>query len=354
MITQRNNIQIRRATIQDAEWIATVHVNSWLTSYKWLIDQSHLDNIDTNEYRIKKIAKREEIINRWSDILYVTTDGEKIVWFVCGWKQREEKLDVEWELYAIYLLEDYKWMWIWWKLFKQLRNELSTLWYKSFWLRALSTNDQANWFYEYMWWQKEWKDIYKIWDSENDLSWWVFEIDKSNPVVFHLIWHVGVWKSTVAKYLIEKYDFIQVNGDIIWKAMSKEPNYESKEEQEEVYKRAEQLIRKSLQWKKNVVLETFGMTEESRNFAQKITVSGDWIYQQVEVVWPKEDVLKERIISRYNGENRDSDGDRNVYLKLKSQWEESKSDRIIIKNQWIVDDLYKEIDAIVAKRSKSK
>ena len=159
-----STIQIRKATIQDAEWIATVHVNSWLISYKWLVPQSHLDNMDTNEYRTKKIEKRKEIINCWSDILYVAVDGDQIVWFVWWWKQREDKLNVEWELYAIYLLEDHKW--IWWKLFKKLRNELSVLWYKSFCLWALSSNNQANWFYEYMWGKKEWEGVYKIWDVE--------------------------------------------------------------------------------------------------------------------------------------------------------------------------------------------
>jgi len=174
-----------------------------------------------------------------------------------------------------------------------------------------------------------------------------------NSLVLHLIWHVGVWKSTIAKYLIEKHDFIEINGDKIWKLMCKEPNYESKEEQAEVYRRVEELIRTSLQSKKNIVLEAFGMSEQSRKTAQDIIESENWTYQQIEVIWPNENELKERILSRYNWENRDSDGDRNVYLKLKDQREDSKSDRIIIKNQWWIDDLYEEVDIIVRQKTAS-
>lgn len=171
-----SEIQVRSAVLSDATWIAHVHIHSWLTSYRWIVDQNHLDNMKTDDYHIKKIEKWKEILARKNSYTYVAVVWWKIVWFVWWWKHRDEKLKVEWELYAIYILEEFKWKWIWWLLFKKMKVKLFSVWFQSFCLRALSENEQANWFYKYMWGDAVWKDVYIVWDKEHELAWWVFRI----------------------------------------------------------------------------------------------------------------------------------------------------------------------------------
>ncbi|GKV55857.1 acetyltransferase [Sporosarcina sp. NCCP-2222] len=93
---------IRKAQQGDAEGIATVHVDSWRTTYKGIVPDSYLESLSYEE--------RAEMWNRaiGGNPLYVAEDENgKIVGFATGGKERSGKYaDYTGELYAIYLLEE--------------------------------------------------------------------------------------------------------------------------------------------------------------------------------------------------------------------------------------------------------
>ena len=70
--------EIRKAVPSDAEGIAHVHVKSWQTSYRGIIEQSFLDNI-SYEQRLKS---RKEILKSKNTLQLVVTFEGKTVGFV--------------------------------------------------------------------------------------------------------------------------------------------------------------------------------------------------------------------------------------------------------------------------------
>ncbi len=102
-------MNIREATIADAESIAQVHVASWQTTYRGLIPDGYLEQLQQN------IPSR---IERWRQILtdvspgtinYIAEDNVSgIVGFISGGPVRSKQERYTAELYAIYLLENYQ------------------------------------------------------------------------------------------------------------------------------------------------------------------------------------------------------------------------------------------------------
>jgi ribosomal protein S18 acetylase RimI-like enzyme len=92
--------RIRKATLDDADSIARVHVESWQTTYAGIVPQPYLDSLS-----------REARAQNWrqhlaaADPLILVAEGEPGVFgFACGGKQRDPTLVYDGELYAIYLL----------------------------------------------------------------------------------------------------------------------------------------------------------------------------------------------------------------------------------------------------------
>jgi ribosomal protein S18 acetylase RimI-like enzyme len=96
-------ILIRRAEPNDAAGIAHVHVQSWRSTYKGIVPDSYLD--DLNE------VDRTEL---WSDLLdgdydiFVAEREESIVGFVMGGRSRDRSQQCDGELYAVYLLKEFQ------------------------------------------------------------------------------------------------------------------------------------------------------------------------------------------------------------------------------------------------------
>lgn len=94
---------IREAKIDDALAIAKVHVLSWQETYKGIIPDSYLQNLS--------IPKRQEMWvsilgqNKNASLTFVAQKQGEVIGFVNGGKAREEKLGLDGELYAIYLLK---------------------------------------------------------------------------------------------------------------------------------------------------------------------------------------------------------------------------------------------------------
>lgn len=136
------DIIIRNATVSDARWIASIQVHSWKTTYTGIISEKYLDTLDINQGE----DKWSERIKNWSTINIA--ESWELVWFIDYWKSRE-KTEYDWEIYALYILQEFQGKWIGRKLFLSAIDALIKKGYKSIYLWVLAENP-ARWFYEKM------------------------------------------------------------------------------------------------------------------------------------------------------------------------------------------------------------
>ncbi|WP_027408371.1 GNAT family N-acetyltransferase [Anoxybacteroides tepidamans] len=98
-------MNIRKATLEDAKAIASVHVESWKTTYKGIVPSAYLQEL--------KVAEKEEL---WKRILqqdhhhiFVAEEYGTVCGFISGGNNRVKEgtlAEYEGELYAIYLLKE--------------------------------------------------------------------------------------------------------------------------------------------------------------------------------------------------------------------------------------------------------
>ena len=100
-------MNIRLATVEDAAGIAKVHVDSWRTTYKGIIPDDFLANLN---YESRETAwKRSLTEDSHSNFVYVAEDESgQIVGFVLGGAERAGDKGFSGELYAIYLFASYQ------------------------------------------------------------------------------------------------------------------------------------------------------------------------------------------------------------------------------------------------------
>lgn len=132
-------MRIREATIDDAEGIASVHVDSWQTTYKGIISESFLSNLSV-ESRTKNwrwIFEHQSAHEK----VFVAEDGDgRIVGFSTGGPNRNDEFVHEGEIYAIYLLRAYQGLGIGKLLFHAAVEALRNTGYSSFMLWVLEDN----------------------------------------------------------------------------------------------------------------------------------------------------------------------------------------------------------------------
>ncbi len=99
-------IEIRPATLADAEAIVRVHITAWQESYKGIIEQSYLDNLS---YEDRLVFRKQILIDQAaSSIHLVALHENQIVGFCDAGPSSTKSQDYRGEIYAIYLLEGYK------------------------------------------------------------------------------------------------------------------------------------------------------------------------------------------------------------------------------------------------------
>ena len=95
-------MNVRPALVADAAAIAHVHVASWRSTYRGLLADEFLDSLDTNT-----IAERwARLLGENSGGVYVASDGENVVGFASGGRERAGEDGYAGELYAIYVLRE--------------------------------------------------------------------------------------------------------------------------------------------------------------------------------------------------------------------------------------------------------
>ncbi|KZZ83271.1 MULTISPECIES: GNAT family N-acetyltransferase [Bacillaceae] len=92
--------KIRKAKKEDIKGIAEVHVDSWRTTYRDIVDSAYLNSLTYAE----KMSQWEQAD---LDHLFLAEDEEgRIVGFSSYGKERTEKHGFDGEIYAIYLLDE--------------------------------------------------------------------------------------------------------------------------------------------------------------------------------------------------------------------------------------------------------
>ena len=134
---------IREAKVEDAKGIASVHVDSWRTTYQGIVPDSFLESLS--------YERREQI---WTtgieeNKVYIAEDKHgEIVGFASGGKERTGKYEAYiGELYAIYLLEGQQGKGIGQKLFQSVVKDLKEKKLNSMLIWALAENPACR-FYE--------------------------------------------------------------------------------------------------------------------------------------------------------------------------------------------------------------
>ncbi|WP_372869256.1 GNAT family N-acetyltransferase [Planomicrobium okeanokoites] len=93
-------MEIRKATLADARGIARVHVDSWLATYKGIVPDAYLNQLN---YGARERLWNENL-KADNNFVAVNEDGE-VIGFADGGKERTGKYAAfEGELYSIYIL----------------------------------------------------------------------------------------------------------------------------------------------------------------------------------------------------------------------------------------------------------
>ena len=101
-------VTIREARCEDAEELTRVHIESWRTTYRGLLPDDYLANLNPEPrqryWRSLLCAPQRE------QFVYVAVDDQldQVIGFASGGKERSEDRDYRGELYTIYLLEGHQ------------------------------------------------------------------------------------------------------------------------------------------------------------------------------------------------------------------------------------------------------
>ncbi|WP_025784438.1 GNAT family N-acetyltransferase [Sporosarcina sp. D27] len=138
-------MNIRRASLSDAEAIANVHVDSWKSTYKSIIPYEFLQTLSYDQRTdlwIRNISKEENYI-------FVAENNQReIIGFVdCG-KREGNHVENSGDLTSIYLLEEYQRKGVGKQLLKRLFLQFEELGFDRIFVEVLEEN-KTRFFYEY-------------------------------------------------------------------------------------------------------------------------------------------------------------------------------------------------------------
>jgi ribosomal protein S18 acetylase RimI-like enzyme len=156
-------IQLRRATLADAQAIAAIRIEGWRTSYNGIIPSSYLKEMNL-----------EENILQWETILhvlpskedtmcvFVAESGGEIIGFVSAIKLPEPKLSKEAELTGIYIRPQWQRCGIGKRMLHKVARAVQSMGSESLLVWVIDGNAPARHFYE---------DLGGLILIEQDFSW---------------------------------------------------------------------------------------------------------------------------------------------------------------------------------------
>ncbi len=134
-----DGVTIRRGVPDDAEALGHLHLDVWDDAYTGLMPQGILDD---------RREEADERVERWRDILgqekptWVGADAEGLIGFSGVGPARDNDIDTELELYALYVRASYYGTGVGFALFEQAVGD------RACYLWVLAGNDRAIGFYE--------------------------------------------------------------------------------------------------------------------------------------------------------------------------------------------------------------
>ncbi|ANA82932.1 N-acetyltransferase [Paenibacillus glucanolyticus] len=138
-------MQIRYANEHDAEGIAKVHVDSWKTTYKGIVDDRFLqalsaaDRVEGWRWKLANMPEDEQL-------LVVADEDGKVYGFMSYGTEREQKMPHEGELYAVYLLEEIQGQGYGNQLFARLKEYMNMKGYTSLLVWVLEGNSAEHFY----------------------------------------------------------------------------------------------------------------------------------------------------------------------------------------------------------------
>jgi len=142
---------IRKATVQDAQAIAKVHVQSWQETYRGHISDALLDNLSLESRTIMWTDAMNTIEK--DKHLFVAEVENKVVAFISGGLLRNDNssidASIETELYAIYCLNKYQGLKLGKSLVKRLVDAFIEAGYQQMLVWVLATNP-SKYFYMHL------------------------------------------------------------------------------------------------------------------------------------------------------------------------------------------------------------
>lgn len=137
------DLLVRKGNINDARSIAQVSVLSWQTTYKNIISDEVLENLNVEH----RTAKYKQYLSQDVIVYVVEDDQGKVVGFVGGGQEQTGKFSEIGELHAIYLLEHFQGKGIGTTLTTKLLKALKGKGYSEVIVWVLTNNSSRN-FYE--------------------------------------------------------------------------------------------------------------------------------------------------------------------------------------------------------------
>lgn len=136
---------IRRATFEDAEAIAAIHVKSWKSTYNDLLDEEDLSNITYENRRAlwETVLKMEKS----GTCTFVICDEKQMVGFISGGPERTKRFDYDSEIYNIYLLDSFQKKGLGARLLNAFSEEMLAIGYKTILVWVIKQNPSSR-FYE--------------------------------------------------------------------------------------------------------------------------------------------------------------------------------------------------------------
>ena len=134
---------IRKARIEDAQSIAEVRTKSWQSTYRGIVSDAYLDNMD-----IAKVTELWKQIIAQNPCVYVA-ETDHIVGFGSAGKNRHPAITADGEIYLLYLLKECQGIGIGKMLFLELIQQLYSQSMKSMLIMVLRDNPSKH-FYIHM------------------------------------------------------------------------------------------------------------------------------------------------------------------------------------------------------------
>ena len=135
---------VRRATVDDAQAIEHIRVETWRATYRGLLPDTLIDGLRENASQ-----RRERLRTQAADqFLFVAEDGDEVVGFSVGGPERTGDAEYRGEVYAIYVLPTHQRKGVGRALVRESVRELARREIRSLLIWVLRENGIGRAFYE--------------------------------------------------------------------------------------------------------------------------------------------------------------------------------------------------------------